>query len=430
MQYEVFMKHKAEMEEQNMIRKKIRITAAVLAAALLISSNVFATTTAEYDQKINDLRTQQSQLDEESAALNAKLESLKGQIDEKLAYQQTLEEKIGNLRKRIDTATASINELNKDIKYLEEQIKAADEEHTQTYEQLKKRLRALYMAGGDLTTLEILLDATSLHDFSMRTEAIQKFTQHDKELMEIILNYMQESQAQRDDLQTKKDDLAQQKLGLEKDQSELQAVEAENAALIEELNIESDVTEQEIAENEEASAEYLASLDVLIAERSEQAAREAAAANPGGTGGGIGGGGSAGTPNTDNDSGILNTGSLSFRWPLAGYGYESITQYYGNNGHNGLDIGIPYGTPIYASEAGQVISAEYHWSWGNNVLIWHNSTYSTRYAHCTSLAVSAGEYVAQGQVIGYAGSTGNSTGPHLHFEVYENGTRINPSNFV
>ena len=132
--------------------------------------------------------------------------------------------------------------------------------------------------------------------------------------------------------------------------------------------------------------------------------------------------------------GSVDSGDLSFGWPLAGYGYGSITQYYGGmysgTPHKGLDIGVPYGTPIYASESGQVLSAEYHWSWGNNVLIWHNGTYSTRYAHCSSLAVSAGQYVEKGQVIGYVGSTGQSSGPHLHFEVYQNGTRVDPLGFV
>ena len=241
--------------------------------------------------------------------------------------------------------------------------------------------------------------------------------------MEQIKEYMLLTQEQRDELKVQKEELADQKKDLESKQADLQVMEEENARLIEELQIQSAEAEDLIAENEAESAEYLSQLETLIDQRSEQAAREEeerqqALQNQQNQSGGSSGSGS------NNDSSVLNTGSLSFSWPLAGYGYESITQYYGNNGHRGLDIGIPYGTPIYASESGQVISAEYHWSWGNNVLIWHNDTYSTRYAHCSSLAVSAGEYVQKGQVIGYAGSTGNSTGNHLHFEVNVNGTPV------
>ena len=103
---------------------------------------------------------------------------------------------------------------------------------------------------------------------------------------------------------------------------------------------------------------------------------------------------------------------------------------YDNGPHNGLDIGADYGTPIVAAQAGQVISAEYHWSWGNNVLIWHNQDYSTRYAHCSSLAVTPGQYVEQGQTIGYVGNTGYSFGYHLHFEVYYGGSRVNPDPYL
>ena len=114
---------------------------------------------------------------------------------------------------------------------------------------------------------------------------------------------------------------------------------------------------------------------------------------------------------------------------MSGYGTSYITQYYGG-GHNGLDIGAPYGSAIIASESGQVLSASYHWSWGNNVLIYHNGTYSTRYAHMSTIAVSDGQYVEKGQIIGYVGSTGNSTGPHLHFEVYQDGDRVDPGPYL
>ena len=121
-------------------------------------------------------------------------------------------------------------------------------------------------------------------------------------------------------------------------------------------------------------------------------------------------------------------------WPLPGVGVGSITGHFGdmyfNGPHNGLDIGAGYGTPIVAAQAGEVISAQYHWSWGNNVLIWHNETFSTRYAHMSSIAVSAGQYVEQGQIIGYVGSTGESFGNHLHFEVYYGGSRVDPDPYL
>ena len=423
-----------------MKKRNLRIASGVLAMALLVSTNVFATTTAEYDAQISEIKEKQAQNEAEAEELNAQLESLRSETADAQAYQETLVAQIENYQESIDLARERIDELNSSISTLEDEIEKADAEYADTFEQLKVRLNALYTSGGELTTLEILLDSTSLYDFSVRSEAIQGFTRHDKQLMEEIKAYMLQTQEQRDELSVQKEELAEQKKDLESKQSELQVLEEENQRLIEELQLQSAEAENLIAENEAESQDYLAQLDSLIAQRSEQAAREEAERqqalenqqNQGGgsSDAGSSSSGSSGSSGSSNDSSVLNTGDLSFSWPLAGYGYGSITQYYGNNGHMGLDVGIPYGTPIYAAESGQVISAEYHWSWGNNVLIWHNGTYSTRYAHCSSLAVSAGEYVQKGQVIGYAGSTGNSTGNHLHFEVYQNGSRVDPLNFV
>lgn len=423
-----------------MKKRNLRIASGVLAMALLVSTNVFATTTAEYDAQISEIKEKQAQNEAEAEELNAQLESLRSETADAQAYQETLVAQIENYQESIDLARERIDELNSSISTLEDEIEKADAEYADTFEQLKVRLNALYTSGGELTTLEILLDSTSLYDFSVRSEAIQGVTRHDKQLMEEIKAYMLQTQEQRDELSVQKEELAEQKKDLESKQSELQVLEEENKRLIEELQLQSAEAENLIAENEAESQDYLAQLDSLIAQRSEQAAREEAERqqalenqqNQGGgsSDAGSSSSGSSGSSGSSNDSSVLNTGDLSFSWPLAGYGYGSITQYYGNNGHMGLDVGIPYGTPIYAAESGQVISAEYHWSWGNNVLIWHNGTYSTRYAHCSSLAVSAGEYVQKGQVIGYAGSTGNSTGNHLHFEVYQNGSRVDPLNFV
>lgn len=118
-----------------------------------------------------------------------------------------------------------------------------------------------------------------------------------------------------------------------------------------------------------------------------------------------------------------------FRWPLA-TGY--ITSYFGpraRDTHGGVDIGAPTGTPIYAAAAGTVVTSRRGPSYGNHVIVDHNNGYSTLYAHASSLLVSVGEWVAKGQVIARVGSTGNSTGPHLHFEVQRWGARINPLQF-
>ena len=130
--------------------------------------------------------------------------------------------------------------------------------------------------------------------------------------------------------------------------------------------------------------------------------------------------------------GIIEDGELC--WPLPGHTYISCNfgddDAYGNSGHRGTDIPAPEGTPILAAHSGTVIISGWNNSYGNQVLLDNGAGLSTRYAHMTAAAVSAGETVAAGQVIGYVGNTGDSTGFHLHFEVMQNGVRVNPLDAV
>ena len=130
--------------------------------------------------------------------------------------------------------------------------------------------------------------------------------------------------------------------------------------------------------------------------------------------------------------GSIEDGELC--WPLPGHTYISCNfgddDAYGNSGHRGTDIPAPEGTPILAAHSGTVIISGWNNSYGNQVLLDNGAGLSTRYAHMTQTAVTAGEAVTAGQVIGYVGNTGDSTGFHLHFEVMQNGVRVNPMDMV
>ena len=121
-------------------------------------------------------------------------------------------------------------------------------------------------------------------------------------------------------------------------------------------------------------------------------------------------------------------------WPLPGHTYISChfgeADAFGNTGHRGTDIPAPEGTPILAAHSGTVLVSGWNDSYGNQVLLDNGAGLSTRYAHMTASAVTAGETVTAGQVIGYVGSTGDSTGNHLHFEVMQDGVRVNPMDMV
>lgn len=459
-----------------------RLTALALSAVLLTAAPL-----AVQADTVEEIEAKQGALAEKKADLENQIAALEADENSKEAEQALLAEKIDTVRTQISTATGNIDTLNKSITELEESLERAEAEIADTMELLKKRLCALYSAGS-VSTLEILFNAESLHDFSMRTEMVSSITRRDKMLLDKVSDYMNETAAQREALEEEKAVLADEKKLLESSQDELVDLEAENTALLEEIRAEKGEANEALvrtAAEEDALANMMADLIAQMQQQENNQSKPTPTPTP------IPEVEPTPTPTPvpeieptptptpvpdteydENGSPLPtptptpvpevkptptptpvpsvkptptptpvpqepsnpDTSGESFRWPLPGYGHGSITQYFGNNGHKGLDIGAPEGTPIVASRSGTVMVANgsdsWGYSWGYYVSIYHDSTYSTLYAHMSSVAVYEGQWVNKGDIIGYVGNTGNSFGNHLHFEVYQNGTRVDPSQFV
>ena len=307
-----------------------------------------------------------------------------------------------------------------------EKIEASQKDIEDTLNLFKERLKALYTAG-EVSTLQILLDARSFTDFSMRAQAIQSMSEQDQKIMSVLEEYMESTKEEREEREAQKQEVAQLKKTLEEKQNELSGLYEENEAALAAVRDSEQATMDAIAQNEEQGAAKIAEMEELIAQQkaAEEEARrqqeEQAAINNGGGG------------DYDYPTGGGGVEGFNPCWPLPGVSYISCP-YGGYAGHRGLDIAGAYGTQVVAAESGTVIAANNYDSWGDSwgyyVLIYHNDTYTTRYAHLSSLCVSQGQYVQQGQPVGYEGDTGNVTGPHLHFEVYENGSRVDPMWFL
>lgn len=414
-------------------RRLARGVALALAVLLMLPVRTLATT-------IDEVQNRQEELKQENEDLQAKIDALKEDEEAALAYQEELTGKIDENEQKIDQARATIEEMNGKIEELEARLSLSEEKYQGTIDAFKERLKALYVSGGSsLGTLEILLDSESLSEFFTRQELVEVMAQRDQSMLDQLDAYMAETQSDREELVAAQQEVADSKKAIEAAQDELEVLYEENDLLVASLEGQQAQAQEQIAANEAEDAELQAQLEALIAERNrqEEEKRQQALQNQQAQNGGSDGG--EGTTQPSGGTGVepvtpgLQSG-FSPIWPLPGVGVGSITGHFGdmyfNGPHNGLDIGAGYGTPIVAAQAGEVISAQYHWSWGNNVLIWHNETFSTRYAHMSSIAVSAGQYVEQGQIIGYVGSTGESFGNHLHFEVYYGGSRVDPDPYL
>ena len=414
-------------------RRLARGVALALAVLLMLPVRTLATT-------IDEVQNRQEELKQENEDLQAKIDALKEDEEAALAYQEELTGKIDENEQKIDQARATIEEMNGKIQELQARLDLSEEKYQGTIDAFKERLKALYVSGGSsLGALEILLDSESLSEFFTRQELVEVMAQRDQSMLDQLDAYMEETQGDREELVAAQPEVADSKKAIEAAQDELEVLYEENDLLVASLEGQQADAQEQIAANEAEDAELQAQLEALIAERNrqEEEKRQQALQNQQAQNGGSDGGEGATQPSGGTGVEPVTPGlqsGFSPIWPLPGVGVGSITGHFGdmyfNGPHNGLDIGAGYGTPIVAAQAGEVISAQYHWSWGNNVLIWHNETFSTRYAHMSSIAVSAGQYVEQGQIIGYVGSTGESFGNHLHFEVYYGGSRVDPDPYL
>ena len=376
-------------------------------------------------ETLEEIQAQQDRLQAENQELQAKLDSLREDEAQKQAYQDTLQNQIDVVQEQILTTRENINDLNGSIQELTMKLDKSQEAVQDTIDKFKERLVALYTAGN-VSTLEILLDSQSLSEFTTRMTMVETMTSHDQQLVDELEAYIKSTQTDREELQAQKEQVAQLQVTLEGKQDELDALYEENKAALGEIQGQMYATENQMEINEEELAEGEAKIQAAI-EAQKQAEEEAAKQQAG--------------SNSSGQSPVINPpsdgsgGGSGFHciWPLPGVTYVSAG-WNGYPGHKGMDIAGPWGTPIVAAADGQVIEANdydsWGYSWGYYVLIYHNGTYSTRYAHMSSVAVSTGQYVTAGTIIGYEGETGNAFGAHLHFEVYENGTRVDPARFL
>ena len=380
----------------------------LMTSVVLIASNnsteVYASSVAQDKAKIAQLEKQLEK--EQNKAKNIQNDIAKARQDtqSQVSLKQALDDDIENTAGQISTSKKIVAEFDVSIQMKELEITLKEKEYDESYSNFLSFIRYTY-ENKDTGLLDILLGSKSLTDFLQRMDYMEHILKYNEKVM---LN-----------LEQQKKDLEVKKAGLIDDKKDKETIQASLEAQERELSVKRDEANKVIASLKANTNQYIASYEDSLKSMNavqdeikkaiqEMQAKQNASVFVGGT----------------------------FQWPLDS---TYVSSFFGNRRnpitgktefHTGIDIAKTYaGAPIYAANSGRVMIAEVKGTYGKCVVIDHGGGMTTLYAHCSSLSVSAGQSVNKGDVIAAVGSTGFSTGNHLHFEISKNGSRIDPMSY-
>ena len=393
-----------------MKKKTVRLISCIVAGILVIAmlasmlaSGLVYAAAAEVDADEASLKDQLSQLEEQKSAVQERIADLTAQANDVQATREALQQEIDLTKQEITTVEQYIERLQQQIDVKTTELEAAEKALAEKEEQFAQTVRTTY-EQGDVSYLEVVLNASSFSDLLTRMEIVSAIMEDNQKTVDEYTAAKEDIEQKRDDLQDTQDEQKDYQENLSYKVDDLAASEAEQAALQESLE----------AYKAESEAEYDRIASEMQDVSNQIAALSAQAAA----------------------NGSVPMGDGTLIWPTpsctttnSAYGYRVHPIYGTVKFHAGEDIPAGYGAEILAAASGTVVTAGWVSGYGNYTVIDHGGGLMTAYGHQSSFAVSVGDVVTQGQVIGYVGSTGNSTGPHLHFEVYVNGATVDPKSY-
>lgn len=400
------------------ISQRAKLIILILITALLLMpvsylnlSNLTALGAAD-SSKLQDLYNQKSQLNTNITQKTQAANDKKKQAEELAKTIKTIDNNISETESKINSLQGQMvqtqGEIEKTENLIQEKEKELGKETNSKYETLSE----IY-TGGQYSTIELLIGSATL------SEAIDH-SQYFELLENRIETTISEINKLKSELETKKEELNKKRDELKKMNAEQQAYKqglsdqkSQKDVVLKDTKAQQKTLETQVAESKKYSSQVEAQIASIQASLSQSSGRTVLARDRG-------------------------TSSVGFSWPAD---YKYISAYYGESTpfqsfHTGIDLVNIAGTPIYAAADGTVVTAAGmmmnggYYGYGNYIVIGHNAKYSSLYGHLMGFAVSVGNEVKKGDVIGYLGTTGWSTGPHLHFEIWENGARQNPLNYL
>ncbi len=403
---------------EKMQKKNIRkISTALLMSVVLSVGNV------SFADKIKDLRKEQDGIKEELRVTQKKIKETQTETKDTSAQIEELDRKMNIASIELVKVENELDSIQKAIEKNLKELKAAEKKLAEKQEQFDARVKVMYM-NGNVGYLELLLTSKDIKDFFTRKDMVQAIAKQDKELLQEMKEQKEIIEEKKLELETQRASLSTAKIKLESRKKDLKAATREKEELMARL-------QKDLAEFEreyDKLNDFAAGIEGKILRlQEEQRARELAQQvnrNPGSTGSSSGG------------SSVSYTGGR-MAWPVPSSG--SISSYFGyrihpifntKKLHTGIDIPASSGSNVIAASAGTVIYNGWFGGYGNTVMVDHGGGIVTLYAHNSTVVVGVGQSVGKGTVIAKIGSTGNSTGPHCHFEVRQNGKYIDPLPWV
>ncbi|MEG1459974.1 MAG: peptidoglycan DD-metalloendopeptidase family protein [Oscillospiraceae bacterium] len=391
-----------------MKQKKVVSIICIILVLVLVGSLLFSTlgpALAVSQSEIDALKNQQSQIAQQRADLKTKMSQIETQKAAIVDQKTALDEQNELARKEIEVINEQIAIYDKLIAQKAEELVEARKVEAKQKEALRVRMRAME-ENGSLSYLAIVFEASSFSDLLSRVDFISEIMKYDKNLEDAYIaarENVEKVKAEYEETQAQQQETRKE---LEAKKADLETQIANAVQLITGLEADLEKYKAEEATNNAREAQIRASIDQKIAELERQQAA----------------GGGTITPSTG-----------QFTWPTpsctstgSGFGMRKHPIFGDMRFHSGVDIPASYGATIVASDSGTVVSAVFSSSYGNYVVISHGNGTSTLYAHMSSMAVTSGQSVTKGDTIGYVGSTGWSTGAHLHFEVKIGGALVDP----
>ena len=387
-------------------RVVVGVLAAVLALLMLLPmvSMIISSAGAVTQSEIDALKKEQEESQAKQDALKDQLADLEADQAAAQEKRQLLTEQLNAINAEIANIDAQISYYDGEIAQKEEERKEAEAREAEQYDLFCQRVRMME-EQGTVSYWSILFNAESFSDLLDRIADVDAVMAYDNEVMDQLIATREELERVQGELESARAEEQAAKEQQEAKKAEQQAKVAEAQALVDQINADTAEVNRQLDAESAAASEIQAE----IAQKQKQLEEERKQNN------------------------IVISSETGYLWPLPGY-YRLSSQFGYRihpitgvaHSHTGIDIPASGGTPILAAKSGQVVTSAYHYSYGNYVVIDHGNGNSTLYAHMSSRAVSEGQMVTQGQVIGYVGTTGSSTGNHLHFEVRDNYTRVDP----